>query len=138
MYHEPGPKISQSAARIAATASAHATGWLGFRRTRWTLPRVTAKLFDLSKQAVDLKRIFAEQPALQKKRIRWASAVAHFAKATNTLIRINANQRTRTRSGFYNDRHAQVGDFQIRGLRICIDVPGIGIEFAAIEQLRCC
>src|SRR6266511_4040291 len=42
VYHEPGPKTSQSAVPIAVTASAHAGGTAGEMRTTSTCPAVTA------------------------------------------------------------------------------------------------
>ena len=91
------------------------------------LPGMSPELFDLAEKFVELQRILADNTALQKKRIRGAGAVAHLAEAVNTLVGINANDRTRTRSRLHHVSHAQIGNLQRGGTRIRVHRLGISL-----------
>src|SRR4029079_9537639 len=85
------------------------------------LPRVPAELLDLPEDLVDVARVLAEEPALEHQRVRLARAVAYFAPADETLVGLDADDRTRHRR-LDDDRDADIGDLQRRRLRRALDV----------------
>ena len=75
---------------------------------------MSAKLFDFAKEFVELQRVFANESALEKKRVGCTGSVANLSETINSLVRIEANDWARTRSGFYHRGHAHIGDLQLR------------------------
>src|SRR4029078_9603016 len=80
------------------------------------LPRVPAELLDLPEDLVDVARVLAKETALEHQRVRLACAVAYFAPADDTLVGIDADDRT-CHGRLDDDRDANVGDLERRRLR---------------------
>src|SRR5262245_19694243 len=57
------------------------------------LTRRRAKLFDLSKDLVDVAGVLAQDPRLEHERVGLAGAVADLAPPDEPLIRVDPNQR---------------------------------------------
>jgi hypothetical protein len=85
-------------------------------------------LLDLSKNLVELQRVFADNSAFQEKRVGRARAISHLSQSVDPLIGINPNDRTRARSGLRDDGDSQVRDSQSGRARIYIHRFGIGLE----------
>ena len=82
------------------------------RRYAAALPAVPAELLDPAKQAIDIARVLAEQPALQHQSVGRAASVAHLAKADDSLIGVDLEQDgAERRTDDLGDPH--VGDAKV-------------------------
>ena len=99
-----------------------------------TLPRVTAKLLDLAKNLVELQWVLSHNATFQKERVGGTCAVAHFAQPVNPLIRVDPNERARTRSRLHHRGHAQIRDPQRRWTGVRVHTFGVSLEWFLREQ----
>src|SRR5580704_8004120 len=79
------------------------------------LARVSAKLLDLAENLVELQRILAQNPALEKQGISGARAITDLPQTVHSLVGIDANDWARARARLHHSGYAQVYDLQRRG-----------------------
>lgn len=96
-----------------------------------------AKLFNLAKNSVEIAGIFAQQAALEHQCIGRAATVAHLAVATNSLVRIQANNRRAHAPRFGAERRARhtANDAHIANPEFGRTRMGVDIRFYSISHM---
>ncbi len=82
----------------------------------------------LRNNLVELQRVLAQNPTLQKQSVGCAGAVTNFAESIYSLIGIDANDRAGTGPGLDDRGHAQIRNLERRGTRVGVDALGIGLR----------